>query len=55
MYVSITPKQILDEVGFIGIYTDSSRWAGGSEQAAITKDSNDKFALWIDPLEVSTS
>ena len=51
MYVSITPKQILDEVVFLYIYTDDYV---GDEAASVNRDVDYplKFALNIDPVDM---
>ena len=54
MYVSITPKQILDEVVFLYISTDDY---GGKEVAAVYRDEINpfKYALSIDPVDMVPS
>ena len=54
MYVSITPKQILDEVVYLNISTDGY---GGEQSAAVGRDSSSPMKYWlsIDPLDMAPS
>ena len=55
MYVSITPKQVLDEVVYFEIATDNY---GGKESAAVGRSGGDfsmKFWLSVDPLDMVPS
>jgi hypothetical protein len=55
MYVSITPKQILDEVVYFEIVTDDY---GGAESAAVGRSGGDftmKYWLRVDPLDMAPS
>nr|AIF02382.1 hypothetical protein [uncultured marine thaumarchaeote KM3_156_B03]AIF04804.1 hypothetical protein [uncultured marine thaumarchaeote KM3_176_H06] len=57
MYVSITPKQLLDEVAYLDIATDDY---GGKEAAAVGRgdwedDLRYKYWLSIDPLDMAPS
>ena len=54
MYVSITPKQILDEVVYLNISTDGY---GGEQSAAVGRDSSLPMKYWlsIDPLDMAPS
>jgi hypothetical protein len=53
IFVSITPKQILDEVVYLHIFTDDY----GSQAAMVNRDSDYplKFGVGIDPLDMAPS